>query len=141
MKKSLFVVACLALLLSLGVFAAACGQSGGGTSGGSKTPKQVVTTFLNDLKTGNYADAYKQLSAADQKQGTEKQFADAYAQQGKPPADLTFSATSEKISGNKAVVQVKESQGGQSQNMSVALVKEGGAWKISSSDTQGLNQQ
>ena len=139
MKKTLFVVACIALLLGLGLLVAACGQSG--TSGGSNTPKQAVQSMLDALKKGDWSAAYNQLSAADKKQITLKQWTDAYAKQGAPPKDLTWTISSEKTTGNDAVVTVKMSQGGQSQSVPFAAVKDGNTWKVSASKSSSLNQQ
>ncbi|MHB8894362.1 MAG: nuclear transport factor 2 family protein [Candidatus Geothermincolia bacterium] len=137
MKKSLIVVICLAFLLVLGVLVAACGQS----STASNTPKQIVNSWFTNLKNGNWSAAYDQLSAPDKKDITRQQWVDTYTKQGKPPADFAFSVTKEKITGDKAVVDVKISQGGQSETGSIACVKDGNVWKVSATDSQGLNQQ
>lgn len=139
LKKTLFVVACIALLLGLGLLVAACGQSG--TSGGSNTPKQAVQSMLDALKKGDWSASYNQLSSADKKQITLKQWTDAYSKQGTPPKDLTWTIGSEKITGNDAVVTVKMSQGGQSQSVPFACVKDGNTWKVSASKSSSLNQQ
>jgi hypothetical protein len=130
LKKSFVIITLLVSLLALGIFAASCGSSGTTTT---SSPKQVVTTWLDNLKNGNWAASYKPLSAADKKKISEKEWIDTYSKQGKPPTDVKFVVSSEKITGNKATVDVKVTQGGQSQTGTIALVKEGNDWKISAS--------
>jgi hypothetical protein len=131
LKKSSVIIAFLVCLMALGIFAASCGSSSTTTN----TPKQVVTSWLNDLKNGNWASSYKSLSAADQKKITEKQWVETYSKQGKPPADVKFTVSSEKVTGDKASVNVKITQGGQSQSGTIVLVKEGNTWKVSASSS------
>jgi hypothetical protein len=128
LKKLGIITVVLVSLLGLGLFAASCGQQSA-----SSTPKQVVQSWLNDLKNGNWSPSYDALTAADQKKITRKQWIDEYTKQGKPPADVMFTVSGEKITGNKATVSVKISQGGQNQNGSITLLKEGNAWKVSAS--------
>jgi hypothetical protein len=137
LKKALILVVGLALLLALGVLVSACGQSNTQTN----TPKQVATQMMDDLKAGNWTAAYNLLSSADKKLVTLKQWTDTYTKQGTPPKDLTYSVTKTKLDGNKAVVTLKISQGGQSQEVPLALVKEGNTWKISTSTSSTLNEQ
>jgi len=136
LKKSRIITVLLVSLLGLGLFAAGCGQKSTTQTG---TPKQVVTNWLNDLKTGNWSASYDALTSADQKKMSRQQWVTSYSSQGKPAADVSFAVTSEKITGNKATVSVKVSQGSQSQSGSIALVKEGDAWKVSAS-TSGQAQ-
>ncbi|HEY5532098.1 MAG TPA: DUF4878 domain-containing protein [Candidatus Anoxymicrobiaceae bacterium] len=137
MKKSRIITVLLVSLLGLGLFAAGCGQKSTAQTG---TPKQVVTNWLNDLKSGNWSASYDSLTSADQKKMTRKQWVASYSSQGKPAADVSFAVTSEKITGDKATVTVKITEGGQSQSGPITLVKEGNTWKISAS-TSGQTDQ
>lgn len=130
MKKSGIITVLLVSLLGLGLFAAGCGQQSTTQAG---TPKQVVTNWLNDLKNGNWGASYDALTSADQKKVTRKQWVDSYSEQGKPSADVSFTVSGEKITGNKATVSVNTTMGGQSQSGSLTLVKEGNIWKVSAS--------
>lgn len=136
MKKSGIITVLLVSLLGLGLFAVGCGQQSTTQTG---TPKQAVTSWLNDLKNGDWSATYNALTSADQKKITREQWISTYSSQGKPSADVSFTASGEKITGNKATVNVKITQGGQSQSGSINLVKEGNTWKVSAS-TSGQTQ-
>jgi hypothetical protein len=130
LKKSGIITVLVISLLGLGLFAASCGQKSTTSTG---TPKQVVTKWLNDLKSGDWSASYDALTSADQKKITRKQWVSSYTSQGKPSADVSFAVSGEKITGDKATVSVKVTQGGQSQSGALSLVKEGNIWKVSAS--------
>jgi len=130
LKKSRIITVVLVSLLGLGLFVAGCGQQ---STTKSSSPKQAATNWLNDLKSGNWSASYDALTSADQKKITRKEWIDTYSKQGKPAADVSFTVTGEKITGDKATVSVNMVQGGQNQSGSLALIKEGNTWKISAS--------
>lgn len=135
MKKSGIITVVLVSLLGLGLFVAGCGQQSTTKAG---SPKQVVTDWLNDLKNGNWGAAYDGLTSADKQKIPRKEWIDTYSKQGKPTG-VSFTVTGEKITGDKATVSVKTTQGSQSQTGSLALIKEGNTWKVSAS-TSGQAQ-
>ncbi len=124
MKKPTVIVVCLALLLGIGITAAACGQSSG-----ASTPKQAAEDLLNRMKSGDWESVYKDLSASGKKEVTLEQFTD-YGKQSTAPSDLKWTVTGTKTSGDKANVTVKLQAEGQTDVMSFTFVKEGGGWKF-----------
>jgi len=142
--KKLLVAVCLAVLVAAVLLVASCGQATT-TKSGSGTPTQAVTTMLELMKKGDFASGYNMLSAADKKQITSKQWIDENKKQTPDPASanagVSFKVTSEKVTGDKAVVVVKMSEGSQSQNVSFATVKEGSKWLVGLEASGQLNQQ
>lgn len=139
--KKLLRPMCLGVLVASVLLVVSCGQQG---TSGSSTPTQVVTSTLQTMKKGDWSAEYDMISAADQKKITRKQWVYSNTTQTPNPASdnagFSFKVMSEKVTGDKGVVVIKESQGSQSQNYSFVVVKEGGKWKIDFESSRQLNQ-
>lgn len=140
MKKLLGPV-CLVVLVASVLLVASCGQQ---STSSSSTPTQVVTANLEAMKKGDWNAEYDLFSADNQKKITRQQWVYSNTTQTTNPAaenaGLSWQVMSEKVTGDKGVVVVKTSIGGQSQNFSFVTVKEGGKWKIDYESSQQLNQ-
>ena len=135
MKKSAGVAIALALvaLLALG-----CGSS----STSSRTPSQTVKVFFDDILRGDAAASYALISAADKKvisQAVWKQSVEKQAASGKTGGPVTVNVKSSKTSGGGAVVSVELKQGTDTETVNIVTVKDGGAWKVSPQQTEGIN--
>jgi hypothetical protein len=141
LKKSLPAIF-LALLLACGLLVASCGGQTQTSNAG--TPKQAVIDFLSALKRNDYNAMYDMLTSQDQKQVSRKDWVDinskAPASMAEGNKQLAWTVTGEDVKGNDATVTVKLTQGGQSEDDTIGLVKEGKDWKVSlSSPGNGTN--
>lgn len=136
MKRSSAIVVFLVIAIAVSVFAAACG----GQTETTGDPKAVVESMLKAMKASDAEASYNLLSAEDQKQIKKDQWTEAITAE-KPPADLTWKITKSEVNGDKAVVTVKISAEGESQDQPFALVKEDGVWKVSYLSSSDLNQK
>lgn len=112
----------------------ACGAFGAYAYANRSTPTRTLTTFCDDLKTGNYHDAYQQLSRTEQSKESEEKFTSSL-QHGFASAgglkDCTFSNESNSGSTGTAVMTL-------TLNLSIVppinydttLVNESSTWKI-----------
>jgi Domain of unknown function (DUF4878) len=130
LKKSLPFVLLLVLIACV-LLIEACGTS---TSTAS-SPKQAVENLLSAVKKNDYNAIYDMLTAKDKKQVTRQEWVAANSSTPASVAEgntkLTWSITGSKVTGNTASINVKLTQGAQSENVTFSLTKESGTWKVS----------
>ena len=135
LKKTaaLLIVLVLVSLLALG-----CGTS----QTSSATPSQVVKVFLEAILRNDPTATYALLSAADKK-GVKtsdwKKLVSEQAASAKQAGPVSVNIKSAKTSGDGSVVSVEVKQGKDSEPVSIAVVKEGGGWKVSLQQSEGIN--
>lgn len=136
MKKTTPVAIALALvaLLALG-----CGAS----TTDSRTPSQVVKAFFDEVVRNDAAASYKLISATDKKQLSAAEWKKFVQEQASGVTagggPVTMNVKSGKTSGKGAVVSVELKQGTDSESLDVVTEKEGGGWKVSLQQSEGLN--
>ena len=98
------------------------------------TPTKTLTTFCNDLKSGNYHDAYQQLSSSDQSKVSEEKFTSSLQQSFASAGglkDCTFSNESDDGSTGTAVMTLTLNLTLVPPiNYHTTLVNESSTWKI-----------
>jgi len=115
---------------------------GCGTSQSSATPSQVVKSFLDAVLRNDPKASLAMLSAADKKGLSASDWNKLVADQAasaKQAGPVSVNVKSAKTTGGSSVVTVEVKQGKDAAQMSIAVVKEGGAWKVSLAQSQGLN--
>jgi predicted component of type VI protein secretion system len=128
-RRGLWIV-----LSSIAVLLVACCAFGAVVIASRSTPTKTLTTFCNDLKTGNYHDAYQQLSSSAQHVQSEAIFTQTL-QQGLGRAgglkDCSFSGESDNGSMGTFLMTWTVNQSlVPPVNFDGQLVNEGGVWKI-----------
>ena len=135
LKKTAALVIALVLvsLLALG-----CGTP----QTSSATPSQVVKVFLDAILRNDPTAAYALLAAADKKgvktSDWKKLVADQAASAGQA-GPVSVNVKGAKTSGDGSVVSVEIKQGKDTAPVSIAVVKEGGGWKVSLQQSEGIN--
>jgi len=132
-----YAAASIALVL-VALLALGCGSS----STSSRTPSQTVKVFFDDILRGDAAASYALITATDKKVISEsvwKQSVEKQAASAKAGGPVTVNVKSSKTSGGGAVVSVELKQGTDIETVNIVTVKEGGAWKVSPQQTEGIN--
>ena len=137
MKKAVPLF-CAVLLAASVPLVAGCGQNATQV----KTPTRVTRDFINALEQDDLDTAYDMLTAEDKKAITRTEWREeAVKELGTVPGNepVSYRVMDEKIKGKEAVVGVRLSQGGESDDMYIALSKEGGTWKVSLGRSNTMN--
>jgi len=107
---------------------------------GYAKPSKVVTAYFNAFTTGHYDVAYKLLSKDDRSQISLAEYKkSSTALVGSSTEPFTFKITNEETELKQSVVGVVLSQGGQTETLYIALVREGAAWRISLDQSNTMN--
>jgi hypothetical protein len=125
MMRKVLVLACILSLLVSAAVLVGCG--GGGSS--SQTPEQVMQAFFAAVKKSDANTTWNMLSADSQKQLKSKSQWEADIKQ-MASSGVDYKVGKATIKGDKGTVEVTASAGGQTQTVSISVIKENGAWKV-----------